>query len=227
MTDTTSKYLLSDADSLRRIKFAQFRAQVPALVAVAVAIALKTIFPSAGQWLYNLALALAILAIAVYFFIGLCFRYRQRIPLPSQSALLSPLEGRIDSIRSSEGALLVNVRKKLLDSVELRSPHSDCRLEDGSLFLDTPQGRISFRFSFKHINWFVDPDLSAGSIIGYVTGNGSCLVRFPVPPELAVQTGGAVKAADPLVLDFSIPVVTEPIQVTENSPQPGDEGEPA
>ena len=130
MPDKNTQYLLSDPDALRRIKFAQFRAQLPALILVAVAIALKNIFPQAGNWLFNLSLALAILAIAVYFFIGLCYRYRQRIPLPPPDALLSPIEGQIDRVRSSGDTTLLTVRKKLFDGVELRSPHSASRLED-------------------------------------------------------------------------------------------------
>lgn len=198
MPDKTSKYLLSDADALRRIKFAQFRAQVPALVVVAVAIALKTIFPNTGNWLYTLSLILAIAAIAVYFFIGLCFRYRQRIPLPEPDALLSPIEGRIGTMRSGGEVTQLTIRKNLLDSVELRSPHPNCRLEDGVLYLDTPAGKISFRFNFSRIQWFVDPDFRAGNLIGMVAGNGSCSVIFPGKAELGVQAGDSVNAADPL-----------------------------
>ncbi len=198
MPDKNTQYLLSDPDALRRIKFAQFRAQLPALILVAVAIALKNIFPQAGNWLFNLSLALAILAIAVYFFVGLCYRYRQRISLPPPDALLSPVEGQIDRVRSSGDTTLLTVRKKLFDGVELRSPHSASRLEDGVLFLESEAGRISFRFNFRHIQWFVDPDMTAGNLIGYVAGTGSCTVVFPGKPRLDV------KEKDPLYAASSI-----------------------
>lgn len=220
MPDTTSKYLLSDADALRRIKFTQFRAQVPALLLVAVAIALKSIFPNTGNWLYTVALVLAILGVVVYFFIGLCFRYRQRIPLPPENALLSPIEGRIEYIRDSGDATMLTVRKKLLDSVELRSPHSACRLEEGELWLDSPAGKISFRFNFSHIQWFVEPDLTAGSIIGSVSGNGSCSIIFPGKPALDVRTGDPVQAAEPLINRFSN------LDDVPSAPAPAENGSP-
>ncbi len=225
MPDTTSKYLLSDADALRRIKFAQFRAQMPALLLVAVAIALKSIFPNTGNWLYTVALALAILGIVIYFFIGLCFRYRQRIPLPLENALLSPIEGRIEHIRGSGDVTLLTVRKKLLDSVELRSPHSACHLEDGELWLDTAAGKISFRFNFSHIQWFVEPDLSAGNIIGIVGGTGSCSVIFPGKPGFSVQPGDPVQAADPLISQFPGLGNSLPDPALEDGSAPNAEGD--
>ena len=224
MPDTTSKYLLSDANSLRQIKFAQFRAQVPALLLVAVAFALKAIFPNTGNWLYTIALALAILGIVVYVFIGLCFRYRQRIPLPPETALLSPIEGRIEHIRGSGDITLLAVRKNILDSVELRSPHSDCQLENGELWLATEAGKINFRFNFNRIQWFAEPNLSAGNIIGIVSGSGSCSVIFPGKPGFSVQPGDAVKAAEPLISLFNTPGPAQPEPAPEKVSTPAEEG---
>lgn len=225
MPEKTSQYLLSDADDLRRIKFAQFRAQVPALVAVAVAIALKTIFPNARDWIYNLSLVLAIAAIVAYFFIGLCFRFRQRIPLPVENALLSPIEGKIDHIRGSGDVTLLTVRKNLLDSVELRSPHSSCQLEDGVLSLNTVAGKISFRFNFSQIQWFVEPDFSAGNIIGMVLGNGSCSVVFPGKPDLSVQAGSPIKAADLLMEEIILSESQPQKPAPDMAPEPNIEGD--
>ncbi len=225
MPDKTSKYLLSNADALRLIKFAQFRAQVPALAIVAIAIALKTFFPAAGNWLYTLSLVLAIAAVVLYFFIGLCFRYRQRIPLPPEEALLSPIEGKIDHIRGSGDITLLNVRKTIFDSVELRSPHSACRLEDGMLHLDSEAGKISFRFNFRQIQWFVNPDFSAGNIVGMVVGSGSCSVVFPGKPEFDIQAGDTVKAADPLINSINVndnPIQTPAPETSAGSTDQGD-----
>ena len=192
------QYLISDPDELRRIKFAQFRVQVPALIVLALAIILNRIFPRAGNWIYGISLALAIGALVAYFFIGLCFRFRQRIPLPSEDALLSPIEGRISRIIHDGDHTLLTIRKGIFDSVELRSPHSDCSLEDGMLWLETPAGKIQFRFNFQRIQWFVEPDMKAGNLIGMVVGNGSCTVVLPGKPDLTLQQQDAVKAAENL-----------------------------
>lgn len=193
------QYLISDPDELRRIKFAQFRVQVPALIVLALAIILNRIFPHAGNWIYSVSLTLAIGALVAYFFIGLCFRFRQRIPMPLEGALISPIEGRISRIVHDGSNTVLTIRKGILDSVELRSPHSDCSLEDGTLSLETPAGKIQFRFNFQRIQWFVEPNMQAGNLIGMVVGKGSCTVVLPGKPELTLQQQEAVKAADTLL----------------------------
>lgn len=197
----TDKYLLSEGDSLRKIKYTQIRKQIPALILIAIALALNAIFP--GNNLYAWALALALAGIAWYLFIGLCHRYKQRIPLPPERGLLSPIQGRISSIRRSEDITTLNIRKILLDSVEIRCPHDTCRLEDENLYQESDSGRISYRFSFRNIRWFKDAEFSAGNIIGMVTGSGSCTVSLPGNPGLTVREKDSVDAGDPLIEDLA------------------------
>jgi len=225
MPDKTGRHLLSDADALRRIKLAQIRAQLPALAVVAVAIALKAIWRHSGQWLQGFSLALVLAGIILWIITSLLFRCRQRIAPPAADALLSPIEGRIEHIRGSGDVTLLTVRKKLLDSVELRSPHSACHLEDGELWLDTAAGKISFRFNFSHIQWFVEPDLSAGNIIGIVGGTGSCSVIFPGKPGFSVQPGDPVQAADPLISQFPGLGNSLPDPALEDGSAPNAEGD--
>lgn len=193
------KYLISDPDELRRIKFAQFKVQVPILIVLSLAIILNRIFPRAGGWIFGAALALAIASLVAYFFVGLCFRFRQRIPMPLEGALISPIEGRISRNVFDGSNTVLSIRKGILDSVELRSPHDDCKLEDGALWLKTPAGKIQFRFNFQRIQWFVEPNMKAGNLIGMVVGKGSCTVVLPGKPELTLQIQEAVKAADTLL----------------------------
>ncbi len=201
MLEKPGKFLLSEAASLRRIKFAQFRAQVPALVLLALAIALNAFFPSRN--LYSLALALAVVAIAWYLFIGLNYRFRQKILQPPASALVSPLSGKISFIRHGDGVTLLGIRKILLDRVEIRSPHASCRLENGALLVDGMAGKVSFRFSFRRIEWFPKPDFRAGTLIGMAVGAGTCTVSLPGKPDLQVAVDSAVDAGDILLEEFS------------------------
>lgn len=200
MPQPVRPYLLSEAESLRRIKFAQFRHQVPALVLLALAIAANTVFPR--QNVYGWALAGAVIAIAWYLLVGFTYRFRQRVPQSPSQSLLSPVQGKVSFIRASGDATQLGIRKIWLDRVELRSPHSSCRLEDGNLFVEGPAGRVSFRFSFRKLHWFEPPDFRAGNIIGLAVGNGSCTVSFPGKPELAVRAGDPVDSADALIERF-------------------------
>ncbi len=197
----TDRYLLSEGDSLRKIKYAQIRKQIPALALIAIAIALNAVFPDRD--LYPWTLGLALLGIAWYLFIGLCHRYKQRIPLPPERGILSPIQGRINSIRRGGEATQITIRKVLLDSVEIRCPHGDCRLEENSLFQEGGFGRITYRFDFRKLQWFTDAEFSPGNIIGMANGAGSCAISFAGEPELGVKEKDAVDAGDPLILDLA------------------------
>ncbi len=197
MPNKTANYLLSDGNSLLRIKKAQFRRQIPALALLLVAFLLSVIFPRAR--LYTPALILALAAIAWYLFVGACHRFKQRIPLPEPHALVSPIQGKIRYIRSNNEITLIKIGKIMLDGAEIRSPHQDCRLEDGSLTIPTPEGKISFRFNIKRLTWFPQPDFSAGNIIGMLVGNGSCTITLPQAPELRVSEGQPIDAGDTLI----------------------------
>ncbi len=197
MPAKTSQFLLSDAASLRRFKLLQFRSQMPALLLLLLALALNYIFPSAN--LYNLALLLAIVAIAWFLYLALCYRYRQRIPIPPEGSLLSPVQGRIRSVQGNGDITLVNIRKMVFDSVEIRSPHQDCTLEDGVLHLPSAAGKISFRFNIPRVIWFDDPDFSTGNIIGMAVGAGNCTITLPGNLDLDLKPGMALDAGNPII----------------------------
>ena len=197
MPAKTSQYLLSDPVSLRRIKLLQFRSQVPALLLLVLALALNYIFPSAN--LYNLALLLAIVAIAWFLYLALCYRDRQRIPIQPEGSLVSPVQGRIRSVQGNGDISLENIRKMGFDSVEIRSPHQDCTLEDGVLHLPSAAGRISFRFNIPRVIWCDDPDFSTGNIIGMAVGAGNCTITLPGSLELELKPGQALAAGSPII----------------------------
>ncbi|OQC09339.1 MAG: hypothetical protein BWX75_01148 [Candidatus Cloacimonetes bacterium ADurb.Bin088] len=197
MPAKTSQYLLSDPASLRRIKLLQFRSQVPALLLLLLALALNYIFPSAN--LYKLALLLAIVAIAWFLYLGFCYRYRQRIPIPPEGSLVSPVQGNVRSVQGNDDITLVNIRKMVLDSVEIRSPHQDCTLEDGVLHLALAAGKISFRFNIPRVIWFDNPDFSTGNIIGMAVGAGNCTITLPGSLELDLKPGQALDAGSPII----------------------------
>lgn len=201
MPEKTIPYLLSEPSSLRRIKLSQLRSQIPALILLVFALALNYIFPSAN--LYTPALILALIAIAWFIFIGLCHRYKQRIPLPPQNALVSPVQGKIHSVQNNTDSTQVKIRKIILDSVEIRSPHRDCKLEDGALHLATSQGNISFRFAFPKVLWFDPADCNAGSVIGMAKGAGTCTINIPAGFEFKLDLDSTLDAGDVLLADLS------------------------
>lgn len=196
MVHKTDKYLLTDVNHLRRIKFAQFRSQIPALIVLALAIIMNSIFPTNNRLFYDIALIIAILAIAAYILIGLCYRYRQRIPLPPENALVSPVQGKIAYIRRNDDNTLINIHKSLFDRVELRSPHSTAFFDNGVIQFETPGGKAYIRLNFKKPYWFSEPDFTTGNLIGMVTGSGSCTISLPGKVSLNLKTGDNIDAGE-------------------------------
>jgi hypothetical protein len=87
----------------------------------------------------------------------------------------------------------------VLDSVEIRSPHQDCTLEDGVLHLASAAGKISFRFNISRVIWFDNPDFSTGNIIGMAVGAGNCTITLPGSLELDLKPGQALDAGSPII----------------------------
>jgi hypothetical protein len=224
MPDKTSKYLLSDATSLRRIKFAQFRRQFPSLLLLALALAMNAIFPVVKST--YIPLGLAVIAIIWYLFVGQSHRFRQRIAIPPENGLTSPIQGKIGFIRSNDDITLFNIHKVFIDSCELRSPQDACSLENNELHLDTLAGKIIFRFNFQHLTWFPDADFTTGNIIGMVTGNGDCTITFPGIPNLSFQAKDPIDAGEILIEDISGSVLSQKKErqtILEITPDMGDE----
>ena len=203
MVHKTDKYLLTDVNHLRRIKFAQFRSQIPALIILVLAIIMNSIFPNNNRLYYDVALIIAILAIAAYIIVGLCYRYRQRIPIPPENAIVSPVQGKIAYIRRIDDNTLINIRKSLFDRVEFRSPHSSAYLENGVVQFETPAGKAYIRLNFKRPYWFSEPDFTTGNLIGMVTGSGSCTISLPGKVSLNFQAGDNIDAGEPLWEDIN------------------------
>lgn len=194
-----NKVLLSDASILRKIKTAQFLRQIPAIVLLLLSFLLNYVFPGLEQ--YTLALVIAIIAIGWYLFVGMTFRFKQRIPMPSESAILSPLQGKIRFIRSNEEITLLNIKKIFLDSVEIRCPHDLCQREEDMLKLSLADESYAFRFNAKNIRWFEYAQMKSGNVIGMMIGGGSCTVSMPKGTHLELAEGGLLDAGDP-ILDF-------------------------
>jgi hypothetical protein len=200
MPVSTDKYQLSDGSALLRIKREQFKHQIPALLLLLCAFLLNIILP--GTDLMVPALVVALAAIAWYLLVGAGFRFRQRIPIPPPESVVSPLQGKVNYIRSNDDITLVNIRKTFLDMVELRSPNDACRLEEGVLSLNTPSGKVSFRFNIRQIRYFDEPDYATGNLIGLLAGNGSCTITLPRALSLAIKAGDTLDAGDPILMNL-------------------------
>lgn len=169
--------ILSDPKLLSQIKKMQHRQQLPPLALLAIGFLIGFVIPDFN--LREVSLVLCLIAIAWYLYVGACFRYRNKIPLPPSEVLLSPLSGRIQSIKSALDNYQVKISKHALDTVEVRCPHSSCQWDEDRLKLEYRGHSLSFRFEAKQLVKLENSEMQPGAVIALLIGAASCQIILP------------------------------------------------
>lgn len=123
--------------------------------------------------------AICLAAIIWYLYVGACFRFRNRIPVPSSDDLLSPLSGRIKQVKSALDSYQLVISKHALDTVEIRCPHSSSIWEEDRLKLEFRGNSLSFRFDADSLIKYEDAKMQPGEVIGLLIGKCNCQVILP------------------------------------------------
>lgn len=171
------QYILSDPEILSQIKKLQYRQQVPPLALLIIGFLISVIVPIFD--LRYLSMAICLAAIIWYLYVGACFRFRNRIPMPDHQGLLSPLTGRIKHLKSTTDAYQLVISKHALDTVEIRCPLAGSRWEEDKLKLDFEGNSLAFRFEAEKLIKLDKPEPKPGEVIGLLIGKASCQIILP------------------------------------------------
>lgn len=171
------EYILSDPKLLSQIKKLQYRQQMPPLALLIIGFLISFIIPFFDLRYVSLAICLA--AIAWFLYVGACFRYRNRIPRPTQDDLLSPITGRIKQVKSAQDAYQVVISKHALDTVEIRCPHASSHWDEQRLKLDFRGQSLVFRFDAEKLIKLEEAEMKPGEVIGLLIGSGNCQLILP------------------------------------------------
>ena len=196
-------YIRNPLPLVKQIKRKQYLRQLPAILVIIAGICLQYWFPRGG-FLYYPALIIALGGIAWDLWILGSFRYNEKIAPAPEGSIVSPLEGKLKFIRQNQDLTLVNISKTFLDELDIRSPHSDCVLEDEMLKLHLPAGTITFRFNAREVVWFERPDFSTGNIIGMMIGAGSCTISLPQGIGTELKTGADISSGRSVITTTSV-----------------------
>jgi hypothetical protein len=183
MADESSRpqTLTSDPKALHKIKYIQFRRQMIPLAVVILLMIVNVIFPI--RWLLYPTLA----AFAWYLLERVLYRTKNKIAVPEESAFVSPVDGKVQSVRRGEDATLLTIRKTWIDVVELRLPYPGLQMEKTSLWkFDTPQGQVEVRIQNEKISYFDDLTVH-GSVIGMIPSNAIFTIHIPAGIKVLVQ----------------------------------------
>lgn len=172
-----SETILSDPKLLTQLKRLQYRQQIVPMALLVLSFLIGFIIPIAD--LRYISIAMSVIAVAWYTWIGMCHRFKHRIPRPETEELLSPVTGRVKQVKSSMDTYQLKIGKHALDCVEIRCPHPSCRWEDDNLRLDYQGQSMVFRFEGGHIVKISPIALNPGEVIGFLIGSASCHLILP------------------------------------------------
>ncbi|PKN73441.1 MAG: hypothetical protein CVU50_01625 [Candidatus Cloacimonetes bacterium HGW-Cloacimonetes-3] len=171
------KTLITDIKYLRLIKKRQLQQQIPPLALLALSFLVSFAVPLFA--FHYPSLVLSFIAIIWYLYVGICYRFRERIVIPDGDLLLSPITGRVRFLKTSSDISLLKISKSPLDLIEIRSPHASSTWEEDTLRVSYQQHNLIFRFDAGHLIRFEDAPMDAGNTIGFIVGSGTVSISLP------------------------------------------------
>ena len=178
------KQITTEIEYLTQIKKRQIRQQIPPLALLVLSFLVGFVVPSFGHYP---ALIIAIIAVIWYMYVGTCHRFKEKIKVPDGDLLLSPVTGRVRSLKTSSDISLLRIDKSFIDLVEIRCPHASCEWEEDKLRVNYHGQSLIFRFEGEHLIRFVDAVMEAGNTIGYIVGNATCSISIPKPLQTKLK----------------------------------------
>jgi hypothetical protein len=204
MIESTDKpvILTSDPHVLQKIKYLQFRRQLIPIIVVVLLLVLNIFWPH--PYLFYPSL----LAFAWYIWERILWRTKNKIAAPEPGTFVSPVNGRISSVKRGEDSTEIILKKSVIDIVELRLPYPGLRMESiRNLLFDTAAGLVSLQIQSHRIAFFENRDV-AGEVIGVVPGNSTFEIKVPAGLKILVKPGQAVFGGETVL--FSMTEVEDP-----------------
>lgn len=166
-----------DPKLLTRIKRMQYRSQIPPLALLVLSFLISFVFAS-----YNMrypSLILSLISLIWFMYLRACYRIREKIAAPKTEQLLSPITGKVSSLKRSSDLYQLKIAKSFVDVVEIRCPHGSAFWEGENLRVVYQEVPLVFRFEAVNLHIFKEIDMKPGNPIGMIVGNAMCSISLP------------------------------------------------
>jgi hypothetical protein len=202
--DVKQQTLTSDPKILHKIKYLQFRRQMIPLGIVIILMILNIIWP------FKYMLYPTLLAFFWYLLERAIFRTKNKIPVPDENAFLSPVDGKVTTVRQGDDMTFVTIKKSFVDVAEVRLPYPGMqRVESDKWRFETPKGEINVHVKAENIRYF-DGEQIHGAVVGVLPAGG--VFSFYFPPAVKVQVLEKEVVAGGETALFSFADDPEPVQ---------------
>jgi hypothetical protein len=192
MSDQKSpvKVITSTTEALKTIKKMQFRRQIIPFIAV-LSFLILNIFFTMEIFKY-----LTIASFGWFLFAKFFFRTKHKIAMPEAGAFVSPVDGKVISLRKGEDVTLLTIKKSWLDVVELRLCYPDLIHETPGLWsFQTSVGLIDVRIKAEKINW-IEVKNESGQVAGIIPGNAVIVIHIPSGIEVLVSENQNIQGGE-------------------------------
>lgn len=206
MNETPSRpsIITSDPKVLHKIKFMQLRKQLIPLISV-ILLMIINIFLTIKVILY-----LSIACFGWYLLEKMFFRTKNKIRTPEQGTFVSPVDGKVLSIRRSPDFNLLTIKKAMFDVVELRLPYPDMQsVTDGNWSFETPGGLVNLKIVSDKAKYFENDNIH-GSVIGVIPGNAVINIYIPAELKILVRASQNVFGGETELFSLTEKEDTEP-----------------
>ncbi len=169
--------IYSDPKLLMRIKKMQYRSQIPSLALLILSFLISFVFAS-----FNMrypSLFLSIVSLIWFMYLRVCYRIKEKIPAPNPENLVSPVTGKVSSLKRSSDLYQLKIAKSFLDVVEIRCPHASAVWDGEALRVEYQEVPLVFRFEAANLQIFPESEMKPGNLIGMIVGKAMCSISLP------------------------------------------------
>lgn len=175
------KVLMTELKALQKIKAMQFRRQMLPMAIVVLLLIINIVSP------HRMILYPALAAFAWYLLERIRFRTKNKIAAPDAGTFVSPVNGKIQSVRKNPDSTQITMRKSWLDVVELRLPYPDLKMESNRNWIfDTAAGKVAVSIESGSLTFFENTN-TTGSVIGVIPSSAIVTINVPVNLKVLVQ----------------------------------------
>lgn len=162
MDNLSKSYLLTDYKILRQIQRRKYRRLTSPILAICLSLIITFLLRNL-DYMYFPLLTITVASFVWYGYIMVSFRTKGRIVQPERGMMVSPIEGRIKSLRSGGEVHSIRISKAFIDVIEIRCPFpGEYTREGNNLTIMTDSESIHLLFHGKDITW-IDAGFSWGA----------------------------------------------------------------
>ncbi|MDD3050203.1 MAG: hypothetical protein PHR06_03575 [Candidatus Cloacimonetes bacterium] len=148
---------------------------------------------------------LAFSGLLLYAAVQFSFRFNKISPLPNEKAILSPVNGTVESINSSKDETRIVIKKSWTDQIDVRLPGNNEDFTVGSNQIKSVSSEF-YEWELKTSRVFIyeeNKNLPYGTLIGIALGKGACTITISNKCVIEIKQGDKVTSGLTILAEYT------------------------